>query len=59
MLIRFCIKLICFLSITKFAFAEIININNDQIKETIVVGIWSIYRDRNANYFPKKIFESL
>ena len=32
---------------------------NDQIKETIVVGIWSIYRDRNANYFPKKIFESL
>ena len=33
MLIRFCIKLICFLSITKFAFAEIININNEQIKE--------------------------
>ena len=33
MLIRFCIKFICFLSITKFAFAEIVNVNNNQIKE--------------------------
>ena len=33
MLIRFCLKFICFLSITKFAFAEIVNVNNNQIKE--------------------------
>ena len=33
MLIRFCIKFICFLSITKLAFAEIVNVNNNQIKE--------------------------
>ena len=33
MLIRFCIKFICFLSITKLAFAEIINVNNNLIKE--------------------------
>ena len=33
MLIRFCIKLICFLSITKFAFADIVNVTNNQIKE--------------------------
>ena len=39
MLIRFCIKLICFLSITKLAFAEIININNDQIKELSKINI--------------------
>ena len=39
MLIRFCIKLICFLSITKFAFAEIININNDQIKELSKINV--------------------
>ena len=39
MLIRFCIKLICFLLITKFAFAEIININNDQIKELSKINI--------------------
>jgi len=39
MLIRFCLKFICFLSITKFAFAEIININNDQIKELSKINI--------------------
>ena len=33
MLIRFCLKFICFLSITNFAFAEIVNVNNNQIKE--------------------------
>ena len=33
MLIRFCLKFICFLSITKLAFAEIVNVNNNQIKE--------------------------
>ena len=33
MLIRFCLKFIFFLSITKFAFAEIVNVNNNQIKE--------------------------
>ena len=33
MLIRFCLKFICFLSITKFAFAEIVNVNNNQIRE--------------------------
>ena len=33
MLIRFCLKFICFLSITKFAYAEIVNVNNNQIKE--------------------------
>ena len=33
MLIRFCLIFICFLSITKFAFAEIVNVNNNQIKE--------------------------
>ena len=39
MLIRFCIKFICFLSITKLAFAEIINVNNDQIKELSKINI--------------------
>ena len=35
MLIRFCIKfLVCFLSV-KFAFADIINVNNEQIKELL------------------------
>ena len=33
MLIRFCLKFICFLSITKFAFADIVNVTNNQIKE--------------------------
>ena len=33
MLIRFCLKFICILSITKLAFAEIVNVNNNQIKE--------------------------
>ena len=33
MLIRFCIKFIVCLSIIKFAFAEIVDVNNNQIKE--------------------------
>ena len=33
MLIRFCIKFIVCLLITKFAFADIVDVNNEQIKE--------------------------
>ena len=33
MLIRFCIKFIVCLLTTKFAFADIVDVNNDQIKE--------------------------
>ena len=33
MLIRFCIKFIVCLLTTKFAFADIVNVNNKQIKE--------------------------
>ena len=29
------------------------------IKETIVVGIWNIYSERNANYFPQKVYKAL
>ena len=34
-------------------------LENSKIKETIVVGIWNIYTERNANYFPQKVFEIL
>jgi len=34
-------------------------IKTSKIKETIVVGIWNIYSERNANYFPQKVFEML
>ena len=33
MLIRFFINLVLFLFITKFAFAEVVNVNNEQIRE--------------------------
>ena len=33
MLIRFVIKIICFLLSIKFAFADIVDVNNEQIKE--------------------------
>ena len=39
MLIRFCIKLICFFFITKFGYADIVNINNAQIKELSKINI--------------------
>ena len=29
------------------------------IKETIVVGIWNVYNERNANYFPLKVYNAL
>ena len=35
MLIRFCIKFIVFLLTIKFAFADIVNVNNEQIKELL------------------------
>ena len=35
MLIRFCIKFIVCLLITKFAFADIVDVNNEQIKELL------------------------
>ena len=35
MLIRFCIKFIVFLLTTKFAFADIVDVNNEQIKELL------------------------
>jgi len=34
-------------------------LKTSKIKETIVVGIWNIYSERNANYFPQKVFEDL
>jgi enterochelin esterase-like enzyme len=34
-------------------------LKNSKIKETIVVGIWNIYLERNANYFPQKVFDQL
>lgn len=30
-----------------------------QIQETIVVGIWNVYSERNANYFPECVFNDL
>ena len=32
---------------------------DSKIKETIVVGIWNVYSERNANYFPQKVFKLL
>ena len=34
-------------------------LNDSKLKETIVVGIWNVYSERNANYFPQKVFEAL
>ena len=34
-------------------------LNESKLKETIVVGIWNVYSERNANYFPQKVFEAL
>ncbi len=34
-------------------------LKTSKIKETIVVGIWNVYSERNANYFPQKVFETL
>lgn len=31
----------------------------NQIKETIVVGIWNVYTERNSNYFPERVFDNL
>ena len=39
MLFRFCIKLFFFSFITKFAFADIVNINNEQIKELSKINV--------------------
>ena len=39
MLYRFCIKLFFFSFITNFAFADIININNEQIKELSKINV--------------------
>lgn len=34
-------------------------LKDSSIKETIVIGIWNVYSERNANYFPEKVFNSL
>lgn len=34
-------------------------VKQHKIKETIVVGIWNMYSERNANYFPQKVFDAL
>ena len=39
MLIRFCIKFIVCLLTTKFAFADIVDVNNEQIKELSKINI--------------------
>ena len=42
MLIRFCIKFIVCLITVKFAFADIVDVNNEQIKELLKnnMGVW-------------------
>ena len=42
MLIRFGIKIVCFLLSIKFAFADIIDVNNEQIKELSKINFFSI-----------------
>ena len=37
--------------------SELMTLN--QIKETIVVGIWNVYAERNSNYFPERVFNNL
>ena len=50
MLIRFCIKfLVCFLSV-KFAFANIIDVNNEQIKELLKNNIPIVDIRRNSEW---------
>lgn len=39
MLIRFVIKIVCFLLSIKFAFADIVDVNNEQIKELSKINI--------------------
>ena len=39
MLIRLCINIICFLFIIKSTFADVVNINNEQIKELSKINI--------------------
>ena len=39
MLIRFVIKIVCFLLSFKFAFADIVDVNNEQIKELSKINI--------------------
>lgn len=34
-------------------------ISTNQIEETIVVGIWNVPSERNANYFPERVFNKL
>ena len=39
MLVRICLSCICFLLIVKTTFAEIVNVNNEQIKELFKINI--------------------
>ena len=50
MLIRFCIKFIVSLLITKFAFADIVDVNNEQIKELLKNNIPIVDIRRSAEW---------
>ena len=34
-------------------------LSKGEIQETIVVGIWNVYSERNANYFPEWVFNNM
>ena len=50
MFIRFCIKFICFFFITKFGYADIVNINNAQIRELSKINIPIVDVRRSAEW---------
>ena len=50
MLVRICLSYICFLLTIKIAFADIININNEQIKELSKINVQIVDVRRSSEW---------